>query len=174
MMARIPQERIDEMKRQVDLLSLVRAHGVDLKQCGRNWKGVCPFHDDHDPSLIATPSKRLWNCLGCDAGGDAYEWIIKTEKVSFRRAHEILVERFGNTEATNNKTLQQNGLTIPVDLQAEGQPLLRQVVDYYHARLKENPAALEYLEKRGIGDREVIDRFKIGFSDRTLGMRRGG
>ena len=168
-MARIPQERIDAMKRQVDLVALVQSHGVVLKQHGRNWKGICPFHDDHDPSLVVTPDKRLWNCLGCDAGGDAYQWMMKTAKVSFRRAHEILSDRFGGGSEIPPTT--SKGLEIPVDLEAEGQTLLHQVVDYYHARLNENPAALAYLEKRGIGDREAIDRFRIGFSDRTLGMR---
>jgi DNA primase catalytic core len=168
-MARIPQERIDAMKRQVDLLALVQSHGVVLKQHGRNWKGICPFHDDTAPSLVVTPDKHLWNCLGCDAGGDVYQWMMKTAKVSFRRAHEMLHDRFGN--GSERPPISSKGLEIPVDLEAEGQTLLRQVVDYYHARLDENPAAIKYLEKRGIGDREAIDRFKIGFSDRSLGMR---
>ncbi|MFC1759790.1 CHC2 zinc finger domain-containing protein, partial [Planctomycetota bacterium] len=51
-MARIPQEAIDGLKQQVDLLALVRAHGVKLTEHGRNWKGCCPFHDDRDPSLV--------------------------------------------------------------------------------------------------------------------------
>ena len=61
-MARIPQAAIDGLKQQVDLLDLVRAHGVKLLQHGRNWKGCCPFHDDRDPSLVVTPGKHLWNC----------------------------------------------------------------------------------------------------------------
>ncbi len=172
-MARIPQETIEEMKRSVDLVALVRGHGVELKRSGKNWKGCCPFHDDNDPSLVITPHKHLWNCLGCDAGGDAYQWVMKADKVSFRRAHEILSERYGGgaAVAANGAQTKRQSLAPAVDLGAEGQQLLRQVVDYYHERLKENPAAQDYLRSRGVADGEAIERFKIGFSDRTLGMR---
>ena len=172
-MARIPQETIDELKQQVDLLTLVRAHGVELKRSGKNWKGLCPFHDDHDPSLVITPHKHLWNCLGCDAGGDAYQWVMKADKVSFRRAHEILSERYGGgAAAANGQPRMPTVLEAPVDLDGEGQQLLRQVVDYYHARLKENPAALEYLQSRGIADLEALERFAIGDPTRLQVIQR--
>lgn len=168
-MARIPQERLDELKQNVDLVALVQAHDVKLKRSGKNWMGCCPFHDDKTPSLSVTPAKHLWNCLGCDAGGDAIQWVMKADKVSFRRAYEILNEKYSGAQA--NVAQKPSTLETPVDLGAEGQQLLHQVVDYYHARLLETPAAMEYLQGRGIADREAITRFKIGFSDRTLGMR---
>ena len=170
-MARIPQEDIDRLKQQVDLVALVRSYGVQLNGGGENLMGLCPFHDDHDPSLAVTPDKQLWNCLGaCKAGGDAYEWVKRAEKVSFHHAYEILRERYGNgsppTEPSNGRSLES-----PLDPSADGVELLRQVVQYYHRRLKESPAALAYLKERGIDNPEAIEHFQIGYADRTLGLR---
>jgi len=92
-MARIPQSELDRLKRETDLAALVRARGVELKRHGKDLLGLCPFHDDKEPSLVVTPSKGLWNCLGaCGEGGTVVDWVMKTEGVSFRHAVELLRE----------------------------------------------------------------------------------
>ena len=69
-MARIPEEEIERLKREVSLERLAEARGVKLKRHGADLIGLCPFHDDHSPSLVISPQKNLWNCLGaCRAGG---------------------------------------------------------------------------------------------------------
>ncbi len=71
--------------------ALVRARGVVLKPHGKDLIGLCPFHDDRDPSLVVTPSKNEWRCLGaCGEEGDAVSWVMKAEGVSFRRVVELL------------------------------------------------------------------------------------
>ena len=90
-MARIPDEEIERLKREVSIERLVSGFGVELKRHGANLIGLCPFHDDHAPSLVVTPEKNLWNCLGaCQSGGDAIEWVMRTRGVSFRNAVELL------------------------------------------------------------------------------------
>ena len=75
-MARIPDEEIDRLKRDIDLASLVRGRGIELRQHGGNLIGLCPFHNDRDPSLVVTPAKNLWNCLGaCQTGGSVIDWV---------------------------------------------------------------------------------------------------
>jgi DNA primase len=82
-MARIPQEDIERLKQQVDLVALVRSYGVELKGQGDNLMGLCPLHDDHKPSLVVSPEKQLWNCLGaCGAGGDVFEWVKRPSQAS--------------------------------------------------------------------------------------------
>ena len=77
-MARISDEEIARLKRDVDLVALVRARGVDLKRHGADLRGLCPFHDDHEPSLVVTPSKNLWHCLGaCQTGGSVIDWVMR-------------------------------------------------------------------------------------------------
>lgn len=91
-MARIPQEEIDRLKRDVPVADLVRARGIELRGHGENLVGLCPFHDDHDPSLVVTPAKNLWHCMGaCQTGGDVFAWVMKAEGIrSFRHAYELL------------------------------------------------------------------------------------
>src|SRR6266511_1385943 len=84
----IEQAEIDLVKRETDLVKLVESSGVKLKRKGKQLAGLCPFHDDHEPSLIVDPKKQLWNCLGaCSEGGDVYRWVMKRDRLDFRAAH---------------------------------------------------------------------------------------
>ena len=92
-MARIPESEIERLKAETDLASLVRRRGIELKKhgAGGDLVGLCPFHDDHEPSLVVSPRKNLWHCLGaCQAGGDVIQWVMTAEGVSFRHAVELL------------------------------------------------------------------------------------
>ncbi|MDB4913022.1 MAG: primase [Gemmatimonadetes bacterium] len=83
-MARIPDDELERIKRETDLVALVQAAGVELRRHGANVIGRCPFHDDQGPSLVVTPAKNLWHCLGaCQAGGSAIDWVMRTDRVSF-------------------------------------------------------------------------------------------
>lgn len=99
---------------------------------------------------------------------------MKADGVSFRHAVELLREGLPTTITSNTKPVKQATIKkLPTELnpEAQDQALLNQVIDYYHSELKHNPGALAYLNKRGIANTEAIDRFKIGFADRTLGYR---
>ena len=171
-MARIPQDELERLKREVDLAELVRVSGVELRQHGKDLLGLCPFHDDHEPSLVVTPSKNLWNCLGaCGEGGTVIDWVMRTQGVSFRHAVEILRNGSRVTAPVKAKRSTIRRLPLPVGEEAEGAELVAQVVDYYHRTLLESPEAQEYLAKRGIWDSEAVEVFKLGFANRTLGLR---
>jgi DNA primase len=76
------------VKQANDLASLIQSKGVRLSRKGKQWVGLCPFHNDHEPSLIVDPRKQLWNCLGaCREGGDVYKFVMKSEGLDFRQAH---------------------------------------------------------------------------------------
>ena len=90
-MGRIPAAEIEQLKAQVDLVALVQARGVELKKHGKVLVGRRPFHDDKTPSLVVTPGKNLWHCMGaCQTGGSVIDWIMKMDRVTFRHAVEIL------------------------------------------------------------------------------------
>ena len=79
-MARIPDEVVERLKQEVSLERLVAARGVKLTRHGADRIGLCPFHDDHEPSLVISPKKNLWHCLGaCQTGGTVIDWVMKAE-----------------------------------------------------------------------------------------------
>ena len=174
-MPRIPDAELERIKREVDLAALVRAKGIELKPHGTgHLAGRCPFHDDKTPSFIVTPGKNLFHCMGCGAGGTVIDFVMKHDGLSFRHAVEVL--RDGKVSVLVTSTAPTKHTTVPklpppVAFDVDDQTLLRQVIDYYHERLKQTPAALDYLKKRGLGSEEAIAAFKLGFADRTLGLR---
>lgn len=90
-MARIPEEEIERLKNEVSLERLAEARGVKLTRHGADLLGLCPFHDDREPSLVISPQKNLWHCLGaCQAGGSVIDWVMRAQGVSFRYAVELL------------------------------------------------------------------------------------
>jgi DNA primase catalytic core len=182
-MARIPEQEIERLKREIAVERLAIAKGVKLKQHGKDLLGLCPFHEDRSPSLVITPDKNLWHCLGaCQTGGSVIDWVMRAEGVSFRYALELLREDIPSLAAFPNKKHGRQTAPVPVksttaklpavvDRSADAEVLLRQVVDYYHATLKESPEALSYLERRGLRSAELVERFRLGFANRTLAYR---
>ncbi len=172
---RIAPDELERLKRDVSIQRLAEARGIKLQAHGKDLLGLCPFHPDTSPSLVISPEKNLWNCLGaCGTGGTVIDWVMKAEGVSFRHAVEIL--RDGSIpkgplsgKITKNATVPK--LPSPVSLNAEDRKLTRQIIDFYHETLNKSPEGLSYLEKRGLLNSEMIDHFKIGYSNRTLGIR---
>jgi len=170
-MARIPDDTLNRLKNDISIQRLAEGQGIELKQHGQDLIGLCPFHDDTDPSLVITPSKNLWHCLGaCQTGGSVIDWVMKADGVSFRHAVELLLNDHKPvmTQAPVKKTTVKKLPTALDD--GDDKALLMQVVDYYHQCLKQTPDALAYATQRGL-TREAIEHFKLGFSDRTLGYR---
>jgi DNA primase catalytic core len=170
-MARIPNDELEKLKTTIDLSRLVEAKGVDLKKKGHDLVGRCPFHEgDNEPSLVVTPAKNLWHCFGCGSGGDVVQWVMKAEGVSFRHAIELL--RAGaDVSGAVVKVGTVRKLAAPVERDAGDSDQLGQVASYYNACLLKEAEALAYVvEKRGIS-RDAIDHFRIGFCNRTLGLR---
>ncbi len=176
-MGRIPNAEVERLKREVPVGRLVEARGIELKKHGADFIGRCPFHDDQTPSLVVSPGKNLWHCLGaCQAGGSVVDWVMKAEGVSFRHAVELLradlpadSPRPLTAPPPSRSTVAK--LPPPVDAEAGDRELMLQVVGYYHETLKQSPEALGYLQSRGLRSSEMVERFRLGFANRTLGYR---
>ena len=173
-MARIPDEVVERLKREIPIERLVTGFGIELKRYGANLMGRCPFHDDRTPSLSVTPETNLWNCLGaCQKGGDVIAWVMKTQGVSFRHAVELLQADHPSLAAGNGHVVHKGTtakLGSPVASDADDQQSLREVVGFYHETLKNSPEALRYLESRGLMHPEMIGQFRLGFANRKLGL----
>ena len=150
-MARIPDATLRRLKQETDVLALVRSSGVELRRHGADWLG----------SLVVTPSKGLWHCLGaCAAGGSVIDWVMRRDGVSFRRAVEQLLAGSADLEAE-----------LTLDPEASDAELLEAVVRFYQAQLRRSPEAIAYLKSRGLDAPRLLDTFHVGYANRTLGYR---
>jgi DNA primase len=172
-MARIPDSEVERLKAEVSLVRLVESSGVVLAKRGADMVGCCPFHADDTPSLVVSVSKNLFNCFGCQAGGGVIDWVMRTQGASFRHAVELLRDGSPSESSAPSaiKPTPTRKLPAPVSLDADECRLLAQVVDYYHETLKASPEGLAYLQSRGLAHPELIDRFRLGLANRTLGLR---
>jgi len=173
--ARISDELIARLKVEVSLQRLVEGRGVELRRVGADLVGRCSFHDDATASLVISPGKNLWHCLGaCQVGGSVVDWVMRADGVSFRHAVELLRDGMPDAAAGSAigvKSSSVRRLPAPVDRHASDGELLGQVVAFYHRTLADSPDALGYLHRRRIAHPEAIGAFRLGFANRTLGLR---
>ncbi len=181
-MARLSADELERLKR-VPLTTLIERQGLVLTSQGKDLACRCPFHaEDDTPSCVVTPSSNLWHCFGCNAGGTVIDWVMKTHKVSFRHACELLAKEHpavagavhgGPPGASPAPKLSQGKLRAAhsFSLDAGDQVLLDQVIGFYHETLLASPEALAYLAKRGLSDPALIRHFQLGYANRTLAYR---
>ena len=181
-MARIPDTELARLKAEVSVQRLVEGCGVVLRRQGKDLVGCCPFHEDDSPSLVVTPAKNLWHCLGaCQRGGGPIDWVMTAQGVSFRHAVELLREASPSLSAiaqsrTPGPVAKSTTVKLPslVEVDAEDQVLLDRVVGHYAEALAGHEGAQAFLTRRKIDDPDAVERFKVGFVDRTLGYRLPG
>jgi len=162
---------IEAVKKSVDLVALVRSSGVELEKKGRNWVGTCPFHDEgKTKSLIVTPDKGLWNCLGScrnnghPSGGDAIGWLVRFKGLSFREAMKEL------GAAPRRKTPLKETPPPPT---LPASPLLETVTSHYHETLLSSKEARAYLESRKLWSPDLLKALRVGYADGSLSQRIG-
>jgi DNA primase len=170
-MARIAEGELARLKREVSLVRLIEDGGVELMRQGKDLAARCPFHEEDTASLIVTPEKNLFHCFGCGAAGGPIDWVMKRNGVSFRHAVELLRAGVSAITESTVKRSTVRALPPPVAFDADDQALLNQVAGYYHETLKQSPDALAYLEARGLVHGELVERFRLGYANRTLGLR---
>ena len=174
-MPRIAEPDIDRVKRETDLVALVRSRGIELQKHGsKDWKGLCPFHGDQGtPNFIVSPEKGLWHCMACGKAGNPIQFVQHHDGISFRHAFELLAQGSKEVYAARpmNKQSTVPVLPCPLDPEADDATLLQQVTDYYQEQLRHMPTARAYLASRGLDNDDLISRHQLGFADRTLGLR---
>ena len=144
-MARIPDKEIETLKREVSIQRLAESRGVILRKRGEELIGLCPFHEDHSPSLVINTAKNVWHCLGaCQTGGSVIDWTMKAEGISFRHAVELLSKDASSigtgpmapSPISSSQTVAKRSTAVKlgalVDSDVDSASQLRQVIDYYH------------------------------------------
>ena len=160
----IEKDKIEAIKHGVDLMALVQAKGIALKKNGKSWFGLCPFHNDKNPSLSINPNENLFQCFGCGAAGDVIRFVELFDQVDFKEA----VKRLSDNGLQAWPPKRQPTEPKRGGLSAKLQKLLARVIEFYHTAFGEDPRARQYLEKRGITDNAVLSAHKAGFANGTL------
>jgi DNA primase len=172
----VPPEVKERIKREISVERLAEARGIQLKRNGKELIGLCPFHKDTNPSLNIDPIKNVWHCKGaCGEGGDVILWVMRAEGVSFNHAVEMLKRDYFPSMASGIEPPPRKSTTVKlpplIEHTANDKRLLEAVVEHYHETLKNAPEAQQYLVKRGLQSSEMVEQFRLGFANRTLGYR---
>ncbi|QHD50731.1 DNA primase [Vreelandella aquamarina] len=162
MAGQIPQRFIDDLLGRVDVVEVV-GERVQLKKAGRNFSGLCPFHQEKTPSFTVSADKQFYHCFGCGAHGNALRFLMEYDKLPFPEAVEQLAGRLGldvPREGVDDPRAQQREKK-----RKEGVNLLEVAASFYRERLKmqEGQSAQRYLQGRGLSP-EVIDTYGIGYA----------
>ncbi|MDQ0254370.1 DNA primase [Evansella vedderi] len=163
MSRRIPEEKIEEIRKSIDIVDVISEY-VSLKKQGRNFIGLCPFHGEKTPSFSVSPDKQLFHCFGCGAGGNVFSFLMDSEGISFiesvgkiaSKLNIDLPELEQITEATEEKN-------DTLKYWYGGHEIAAKLFHHILTVSEEGKGAREYLRKRGF-TKEVIDRFQIGYA----------
>jgi DNA primase len=150
----------EEIRSRCDIVDVISEY-IPLKQQGKGFIGLCPFHDDTKPSLNVSRNLQIFKCYSCNAAGDIFTFLMKYQKMTYPEAVKALATRCG--VALSEASQEEKAST---QLKDDLKNLNKFAVDYYHKLLLNSPAgntALTYLKKRGIDDNTIIS-FKLGFS----------
>ncbi|MCY3736272.1 MAG: DNA primase [Gemmatimonadaceae bacterium] len=157
-MPEIPRDTIERVKAATDIVEVVSEH-VQLRQQGRNWLGLCPFHNENTPSFNVNPELQIYHCFGCGVGGDIFKFLQEIDKVSFFEALTLLAGRAGISlprsagaaagDERNDRLFGANELAAKYF--------------QYMLRRPEGAAALRYLHRRGVTD-ETAEAFRLGYA----------
>ena len=159
-MARYSEEIIDEVRQSNDIVDVISQY-MYLKRSGRNYFGLCPFHNEKSPSFSVSPDKQIFHCFGCGVGGNVISFIMKIEGCGFVEAIQILAEK-ANIQLP---TLENNLDSQREELKAKVYKVNEFTADFYHKNLYTSNAKIgqEYVKKRMLTN-DTLENYKIGFS----------
>ncbi len=157
---RYSDEILNEVRENSDIVEVISQY-VHLKRSGRNYFGLCPFHNEKSPSFSVSPDKQIFHCFGCGVGGNVFTFISKIEGIGFKEAIENLADRAGIVlpKSTNNEDSRKE------ELKSKVYKVNNFTADYYHKRLykPESKAGQEYVKQRKLTN-ETLESYNLGFS----------
>jgi DNA primase len=153
----------ERVKQQADIVRVVGEY-LRLKKTGKDFSGLCPFHQEKTPSFTVSPIKQIFYCFGCGKGGDVYNFVMDMEKCEFPEAVKVVAEKCGITiprqkERSPEERKENQQRSVLVEIHREAQSFF---VKQLEGTL-EGKAARAYLEDRGL-DKDAITRFGIGYA----------
>ena len=160
-MVRYSDELIEEIKNRNDIVDVISGY-VALKRSGRNFFGLCPFHNEKSPSFAVSPDKQIFHCFGCGVGGNVFHFISKIENIGFRESVEILANRANIALPTTSYSEEEDKLYY---MRSKVYEINKIAAMFYHQNLynSKSKMAQEYVKKRKL-DNNTLKTFLIGYS----------
>ena len=157
-MAFVPENTLNEILSRIDIVELISEY-LPLKRSGRGYTALCPFHHEKTPSFIVSQQKQIFHCFGCQAGGNAFGFLMKYDRLEFPEAVETLAKRAGVLIPRDERQIKNQGIS------QELHKINEIAADFYSNLLHspEGAAALNYLKKRGMSP-ETIRAFRLGYA----------
>lgn len=157
---RYSDELLEEIRSRNDIIDVISQY-VTLKRSGRNYFGLCPFHNEKSPSFSVSPDKQIFHCFGCGVGGNVFHFVMKIENISFVESVQMLADRAGINLPTSTNYEDEK----IAKLKAKVYDVNQFTAEYYHKNLyrPESKAGQEYIKKRKL-DNNTLKSFMIGFS----------
>lgn len=152
----ISHELIDRISERADIVEVV-SHYLPLRKTGKNYKALCPFHQEKTPSFIVSSEKQLFHCFGCGAGGNVFNFVMKWEKIPFPEAAKMIGEKVGIPVTVINE---EGGKAI---LKEELYRTNEKVADLFQQELKRITSVKNYLKQRGFTP-EMVDKYRVGWA----------
>lgn len=156
MAGRIPQHFINDLIDRADIVSVIDER-ITLKKTGKNYSGLCPFHDEKTPSFSVSPDKQFFHCFGCQESGTALTFIMKYERLEFVEAVEMLARDLGM------EVPREQGRSPAVKVDEDLYSILEQAERFYRSQLRGAANAVEYLKGRGLTG-EIARDFGVGYA----------
>ena len=159
-MVRYSDELLDEIRSRNDIVDVISQY-VTLKRKGRNFFGLCPFHNEKSPSFSVSPDKQIFKCFGCGVGGNVFHFVSKVENISFGESVQMLAERAG-VELPKSQNSEDEHTSI---LKSKVYEVNKAAAEFYHQNLYKptSKAGQEYIKKRKL-DNNTLKSFLIGYA----------
>lgn len=159
-MVRYSDELLDEIRSRNDIVDVISQY-VTLKRKGRNFFGLCPFHNEKSPSFSVSPDKQIFKCFGCGVGGNVFHFVSKVENISFGESVQMLAERAG-VELPKSQNSEDEHTSI---LKSKVYEVNKEAAEFYHQNLYKptSKAGQEYIKKRKL-DNNTLKSFLIGYA----------
>ncbi len=161
--ARLMKVDFEQIKRTTDIACVVAAYGIELKKVGGDLVGLCPFHDDHHPSLRVTPGKGLFRCPSCKATGNVIQFVARKEGIGEREAAVKLLTAIPGVQRASDTPTNGKPNGAPALLEERAQLLLERALAIYQKHFADGPEGRVYLESRGLADASLWEGHGIGY-----------
>ena len=164
----IPEGKIAEIRERANIVEII-SENVNLKRSGSNFKGVCPFHADSDPSFSVSPDRGFFHCFGCGLSGDVFSFLQNLDGIDFIESARVLAERYNVELPEEQMSDEERSIAVRArEVSQRRLYLIEEATKFFEVNLQGSALAKEMLKSRGI-DLDTAERYRLGYAPDAWG-----